>query len=125
MIGAAFIMADPIFQGLAISLVFGLASSTALTVNVQASPPRHEAKLRSAFAFPYFNKLTVPPTQRGRSVRGLRQHWHGHREESLRFREYRSRNWSLPGSRRRSLRRTRQAIGDDRLFDSIAPDREA
>ena len=32
MIGAAFIMADPIFQGLAISLVFGLASSTALTV---------------------------------------------------------------------------------------------
>jgi hypothetical protein len=34
MIGAAFIMADPIFQGLAISLVFGLASSTALTVNV-------------------------------------------------------------------------------------------
>ena len=25
-------MADPIFQGLAISLVFGLASSTALTV---------------------------------------------------------------------------------------------
>jgi multidrug efflux pump subunit AcrB len=31
-IGAAFIMADPIFQGLAISLVFGLASSTALTV---------------------------------------------------------------------------------------------
>jgi len=33
-IGAAFIMADPIFQGLAISLVFGLASSTALTVLV-------------------------------------------------------------------------------------------
>jgi multidrug efflux pump subunit AcrB len=32
MIGAAFIVADPIFQGLAISLVFGLASSTALTV---------------------------------------------------------------------------------------------
>jgi multidrug efflux pump subunit AcrB len=32
MIGAAFIMADPIFQGLSISLVFGLASSTALTV---------------------------------------------------------------------------------------------
>jgi len=32
MIGAGFIMADPIFQGLAISLVFGLASSTALTV---------------------------------------------------------------------------------------------
>jgi len=34
MIGAAFILADPIFQGLAISLVFGLASSTALTVLV-------------------------------------------------------------------------------------------
>ena len=34
MIGAAFIMADPIFQGLAISLVFGLASSTILTVLV-------------------------------------------------------------------------------------------
>jgi multidrug efflux pump subunit AcrB len=32
MIGAAFIITDPIFQGLAISLVFGLASSTALTV---------------------------------------------------------------------------------------------
>jgi len=31
-IGAAFIMTDPIFQGLAISLVFGLISSTALTV---------------------------------------------------------------------------------------------
>jgi len=34
MIGAAFILADPIFQGLAISMVFGLASSTALTVLV-------------------------------------------------------------------------------------------
>jgi multidrug efflux pump subunit AcrB len=34
MIGAAFIMTDPIFQGLAISLVFGLASSTLLTVLV-------------------------------------------------------------------------------------------
>lgn len=34
MIGAAFIMTDPIFQGLAISLVFGLLSSTALTVLV-------------------------------------------------------------------------------------------
>ncbi|MFA6020701.1 MAG: efflux RND transporter permease subunit [Rhodospirillales bacterium] len=32
MIGAAFILADPIFQGLAISLVFGLASSTLLTL---------------------------------------------------------------------------------------------
>ena len=34
MIGAAFILTDPIFQGLAISLVFGLASSTVLTVLV-------------------------------------------------------------------------------------------
>ena len=33
-IGAAFILPDPIFQGLAISLVFGLASSTLLTVLV-------------------------------------------------------------------------------------------
>jgi multidrug efflux pump subunit AcrB len=34
MIGAGFILSDPIFQGLAISLVFGLASSTALTLLV-------------------------------------------------------------------------------------------
>jgi len=34
MIGAGFILADPIFEGLAISLVFGLASSTALTLLV-------------------------------------------------------------------------------------------
>ena len=34
MIGAAIILTDPILQGLAISLVFGLASSTALTVLV-------------------------------------------------------------------------------------------
>jgi multidrug efflux pump subunit AcrB len=34
MIGALFIITDPIFQGLAISLVFGLASSTMLTVLV-------------------------------------------------------------------------------------------
>jgi multidrug efflux pump subunit AcrB len=34
MIGAGFIISDPIFQGLAISLVFGLASSTVLTVLV-------------------------------------------------------------------------------------------
>jgi len=33
-IGAAFILADPIFQGLAISLLFGLAASTLLTVLV-------------------------------------------------------------------------------------------
>jgi multidrug efflux pump subunit AcrB len=34
MIGAAFILSDPIFQGLAISMLFGLASSTVLTVLV-------------------------------------------------------------------------------------------
>lgn len=34
MIGAVVILSDPIFQGLAISLLFGLASSTALTVLV-------------------------------------------------------------------------------------------
>jgi multidrug efflux pump subunit AcrB len=34
MIGAAVILADPIFQGLAISLLFGLATSTLLTVLV-------------------------------------------------------------------------------------------
>jgi multidrug efflux pump subunit AcrB len=34
MIGAAVILADPIFQGLAISLLFGLASSTLLTILV-------------------------------------------------------------------------------------------
>ena len=34
MIGAATILIDPIFQGLAISLLFGLASSTLLTVLV-------------------------------------------------------------------------------------------
>jgi multidrug efflux pump subunit AcrB len=34
MIGAATILSDPIFQGLAISLLFGLASSTVLTVLV-------------------------------------------------------------------------------------------
>ena len=33
-IGAAFIITDPIFQGLAISMVFGLATSTALTLLV-------------------------------------------------------------------------------------------
>jgi len=34
MVGAAFILLDPIFQGLAISMLFGLASSTALTLLV-------------------------------------------------------------------------------------------
>jgi multidrug efflux pump subunit AcrB len=34
MLGAAVILFDPIFQGLAISLLFGLASSTLLTVLV-------------------------------------------------------------------------------------------
>jgi len=57
MIGAAFILADPIFQGLAISLLFGLASSTLLTLiaipalyvvfrddGVPLSPPPAEAE---------------------------------------------------------------------------------
>lgn len=34
MMRRSFILADPIFQGLAISLVFGLASSTVLTLLV-------------------------------------------------------------------------------------------
>jgi multidrug efflux pump subunit AcrB len=34
MSGAAFILVDPIFQGLGISLLFGLATSTALTLLV-------------------------------------------------------------------------------------------
>ena len=34
MVGAGFILLDPIFKGLAISLIFGLASSTILTVLV-------------------------------------------------------------------------------------------
>jgi len=34
MVGAVFILLDPIFQGLAISMLFGLASSTALTLLV-------------------------------------------------------------------------------------------
>ena len=34
MVGAAFIMADPIFRGLAVSLFFGLISSTVLTMLV-------------------------------------------------------------------------------------------
>lgn len=34
MVGAAFILTDPIFSGLAISLIFGLAVSTLLTVLV-------------------------------------------------------------------------------------------
>jgi multidrug efflux pump subunit AcrB len=53
MIGAATILLDPIFQGLAISLLFGLASSTLLTVLVipaiyialrQPSPPTSSSK---------------------------------------------------------------------------------
>ena len=34
MIGSAFILADPVFPGLVISLVYGLASVTALTLLV-------------------------------------------------------------------------------------------
>jgi len=49
MIGAAVILTDPIFQGLAISLLFGLASSTALTVLVI---PAIYVVLRSEAAIP-------------------------------------------------------------------------
>jgi multidrug efflux pump subunit AcrB len=34
MVGAVFILPDPIFHGLALSLIFGLASATLLTVLV-------------------------------------------------------------------------------------------
>jgi multidrug efflux pump subunit AcrB len=54
MIGAATILLDPIFQGLAISLLFGLASSTLLTVLVipaiyiaLRSPPRASPEIKS------------------------------------------------------------------------------
>jgi multidrug efflux pump subunit AcrB len=59
MIGAAVILVDPIFQGLAISLLFGLASSTALTVLVipaiyvalrgGESAPHHSTSARTLF----------------------------------------------------------------------------
>ncbi len=52
MIGAAVILTDPIFQGLAISLLFGLASSTLLTV-------RDDGRLRHPH---------LPARQRGRQV---------------------------------------------------------
>lgn len=54
MIGAATILSDPIFQGLAISLLFGLASSTLLTVLVI---PAIYVWLREG------NKPIVPPLQ--------------------------------------------------------------
>ena len=53
MIGAAVILADPIFQGLAISLLFGLASSTLLTVLVIPAiylVLRDDASLAQGFA---------------------------------------------------------------------------
>ena len=52
MIGAATILTDPIFQGLAISLLFGLASSTLLTVLVV---PAIYVVLRDANAVPHAN----------------------------------------------------------------------
>jgi hypothetical protein len=42
MIGSAFFLADPFFQGLAISLVFGLASVTALTLLAIHVAPRDD-----------------------------------------------------------------------------------
>jgi multidrug efflux pump subunit AcrB len=47
MIGAAVILTDPIFQGLAISLLFGLASSTLLTVLVIPGDLHSPARRRS------------------------------------------------------------------------------
>ena len=52
MIGAATILSDPIFQGLALSLLFGLASSTLLTVLVV---PAIYVVLRDADAVPQTN----------------------------------------------------------------------
>ena len=56
MIGAATILTDPIFQGLAISLLFGLASSTLLTVLVI---PAIYVVLRDA------DRSTLPPPAQG------------------------------------------------------------
>ena len=53
MIGALFILADPIFQGLAISLVFGLASSTVLTMLVIPA------------IYIWMSKESVPETEEG------------------------------------------------------------
>ena len=55
MIGAAFILADPIFQGLAISLVFGLASSTALTLAGDPGDLRLAARRRTPGQTPLLN----------------------------------------------------------------------
>jgi multidrug efflux pump subunit AcrB len=55
MIGAAVILFDPIFQGLAISLLFGLASSTLLTVLVIPAiyvVLRDDGRLADASALP-------------------------------------------------------------------------
>jgi len=60
MIGAAVILTDPIFQGLAISLLFGLASSTALTVLVI---PAIYVVVRAK----YGAELTHPNAQKGRA----------------------------------------------------------
>lgn len=49
MIGAATILSDPIFQGLAISLLSGLASSTLLTDlrrSARRRPPRRQLNRR-------------------------------------------------------------------------------
>ena len=63
MIGAATILTDPIFQGLAISLLFGLASSTLLTVLVI---PAIYVWLRDPDSPP------PPPADRWRSIIPLR-----------------------------------------------------
>ena len=58
MIGAATILLDPIFQGLAISLLFGLASSTLLTVLVI---PAIYVVLRDDGNTPKFSRVPVEP----------------------------------------------------------------
>ncbi|WP_159592368.1 efflux RND transporter permease subunit [Chelativorans xinjiangense] len=65
MIGAVVILADPIFQGLAISLLFGLASSTALTVLVipaiyVALRGGHEGEIEPEDESP---AVDIPPTR--------------------------------------------------------------
>ena len=62
MIGAAVILTDPIFQGLAISLLFGLASSTALTVLVI---PAIYVALRGPDWLPVKPTTTESPTGTG------------------------------------------------------------
>ena len=64
MIGAATILLDPIFQGLAISLLFGLASSTLLTVLVI---PAIYIALRAAAGAAIIRQIEEPPMEKNYS----------------------------------------------------------